>query len=177
MSVYDHLHDGERIELQHPPFYLTNRRLLRNDDATGAFSEVPRIGMTAVERIHVTDHRIMVLGVIMVVSGAILTLTWAPYTAWLAIIVGLAALLMGVEGQARRAPGRLGAHPGVAARAVAAPGLGRRQLRQPAAHHRRREPAARPGVVAPLSHGILAVAAKVLRPQARRCTFNGHFRA
>lgn len=99
MSVYDHLHDGERIELQHPPFYLTDRRLLRSDDATGAFGEVPRVGMTAVERIQVTDHRIMVLGVILVVSGAILTLTWAPYTAWLAVIAGLAALLMGSRGK------------------------------------------------------------------------------
>lgn len=99
MNVYDHLHDGERIELQHPPFYLTNRRLLRNDDNAGSFREVPRIGMTAVERIHVTDHRIMALGVILVVSGAVLTLTWAPYTAWLAIIAGLAALLMGSRGK------------------------------------------------------------------------------
>ncbi len=99
MSVHDHLHDGERIELQHPPFYLTNHRLLRNDDADGVFREIPRIGMTAVERVHVTDHRIMVIGVVLVVSGVILTLTWAPFTAWLAIIAGLAALVMGSRGK------------------------------------------------------------------------------
>ena len=99
MSVYDHLRDGERIELQHPPFYLTNMRLLRSDDADGAFREVPRIGMTAVERVHATDHRIMVAGVVLVVSGVALTLTWAPFTAWLAIIAGLAAMLLGAKGK------------------------------------------------------------------------------
>ena len=99
MSVYDHLQDGERIELQHPPFYLTNYRLLRSDDTDGRFGEVQRIGMTAVERIVTTDHRIMVTGVILVVSGVILTLSWAPATAWLAIIAGVAALLMGAKGK------------------------------------------------------------------------------
>ena len=98
MSVYDHLQPEERIELQHPPFYLTNRRLLRVGD-DGRFGEVSRIGMTAVERVVTTDHRIMVLGVILVVSGAVLTLTWAPYTAWLAIIAGIAALLLGSRGK------------------------------------------------------------------------------
>ena len=98
MSVYDHLRDGERIELQHPPFYLTNMRLLRSDDG-GVFRELPRIGMTAVERVHATDHRIMVVGVALVVSGVVLTLTWAPFTAWLAIIAGLAAMLLGAKGK------------------------------------------------------------------------------
>lgn len=99
MSVYDHLREGERIELQHPPFYLTNLRLLRSDDADGAFREIPLIGMMAVERVHATDHRIMTLGVVLVVSGAVLTLTWAPYTAWLAIIAGVFALLLGAKGK------------------------------------------------------------------------------
>ena len=99
MSVYDHLRDGERIELQHPPFYLTNMRLLRSDDDGGVFRELPRIGMTAVERVHATDHRIMVAGVVLVVSGVALTLTWAPFTAWLAIIAGLAAMLLGAKGK------------------------------------------------------------------------------
>ena len=99
MSVYDHLRDDERIELQHPPFYLTNTRLLRSDDADGIFREVPRIGMTSVDRVHATDHRIMVVGVVLVVSGAVLTLTWAPFTAWLAIIAGLAAMLLGAKGK------------------------------------------------------------------------------
>ena len=99
MRVHDHLLDGERIELQHPPFYLTNRRLLRHDAADGSFREVPRVGMTAVERIHATDHRIMALGVILVVSGVILTLSWAPFTAWLAIVAGIVALFLGSRGK------------------------------------------------------------------------------
>ncbi|MDE2968922.1 MAG: hypothetical protein OXT51_02305 [Chloroflexota bacterium] len=99
MSVHDHLQVDERIELQHPPFYLTNLRLLRSDDGDGSFRELPRIGMTGVERIHVTDHRIMVVGVVLVVSGAVLALTLAPFTAWLAIVAGLFALLMGARGK------------------------------------------------------------------------------
>ncbi len=99
MSIHDHLLDGERIELQHPPFYLTNVRLLRSDEADGIFRDVPRIGMTSVDRVHTTDHRIMIVGVVLVVSGAILTLTWAPFTAWLAIIAGLAAMLLGAKGK------------------------------------------------------------------------------
>lgn len=99
MSVHDHLQGNERIELQHPPFYLTNTRLLRNDESDGIFREIPRIGMTGVERIHTTDHKMMVIGVTLVVSGAILTLSWAPFTAWLAIIAGLFALLLGGKGK------------------------------------------------------------------------------
>lgn len=99
MSVHSHLQEGERIEIQHPPFYLTNMRLLRSDDGDGSFREVPRIGMTGIERIHVTDHRMMVVGVVLIGSGAILTLTLAPFTAWLAIIAGLFALLLGAKGK------------------------------------------------------------------------------
>ena len=147
MSVYDHLQDGERIELQHPPFYLTNYRLLRSDDTDGRFGEVQRIGMTAVERIVITDHRIMVTGVILVVSGVILTLSWAPATAWLAIIAGVAALLMGAKG---KVVGHQVVSPRIAESEqahVAASRLGRGQFREPAPHNHRGEPPPRPGVV------------------------------
>ena len=36
MGVREHLIDGERIVLQHPPFYLTTHRLLRCEDADGS---------------------------------------------------------------------------------------------------------------------------------------------
>ena len=99
MSVHDHLHIGERIELQHPPFYLTNVRLLRSDDGDGTFGEIPLMGLTGMERVYATDHRIMAAGVALTVSGAVLTLTLAPFTAWLAIIAGVVALMMGARGK------------------------------------------------------------------------------
>ena len=103
MSVHDHLTDEERIVLQHPPFYLTTHRLLRCEDENGrdSFREIPLRGMTDVENIQVTDHRIMTVGAVLVVSGVILIATWGLFTAFLAVLGGIAALFLGSKGKVK----------------------------------------------------------------------------
>ena len=103
MSVHDYLTDEERIVLQHPPFYLTTHRLLRCEDENGrdSFREIPLRGMTDVEMIQVTDHRIMTVGAVLVVSGVILIATWGLFTAFFAVVGGIAALVLGSKGKVK----------------------------------------------------------------------------
>jgi hypothetical protein len=102
MGVHEHLGDGERIVLQHNPFYLTTHRLLRCEDISDndSFREIPLMGMTEVEELRVMDHRIMSVGVILVVSGVIIIATWVLFTAFLGVIAGVAALILGAKGKA-----------------------------------------------------------------------------
>ena len=88
--------------LQHPPFYLTTQRLLRSEDVNGSdsFREIPLVGMRAVEELRAIDHRMMTIGVVLVVSGVIIIGTWVLFTAFLAVIAGVAALIIGAKGKA-----------------------------------------------------------------------------
>ena len=101
MGVHEHLIDDERIVLQHPPFYLTTHRLLRSEDVNGSdsFREIPLLGMTEVEKLQVTDHKIMTIGAILVVSSVILMATWGLFTAFLGLIAGIVALVWGSKGK------------------------------------------------------------------------------
>ena len=101
MGVHEHLVDDERIVLQHPPFYLTTHRLLRSEDVNGSdsFREIPLLGMTEVEKLQVTDHKIMTIGAILVVSSVILMATWGLFTAFLGLIAGIVALVWGSKGK------------------------------------------------------------------------------
>ena len=103
MSVHDRLMDDERIVLQHPPFYLTTHRLLRYEDDQGrdSFREISLRGMTEIEEMVATDHRIMAIGVTLVVSGVILIATWGLFTAFLAVVGGIAALILGAKGKVK----------------------------------------------------------------------------
>ena len=101
MGVHEHLIDDERIVLQHPPFYLTTQRLLRSADVNGSdsFREIPLLGMTEVEKLQVTDHKIMSISAILVVSCVILMATWGLFTAFLGLIAGIVALVWGSKGK------------------------------------------------------------------------------
>ncbi len=101
MGVHEHLIDDERIVLQHPPFYLTTHRLLRSEDLNGSdsFREIPLLGMTEVEKLQVTDHKIMSIGAILVVSCVILMATWGLFTAFFGLIAGVVALVWGSKGK------------------------------------------------------------------------------
>ena len=101
MGVHEHLIDDERIVLLHPPFYLTTHRLLRSEDVNGSdsFREIPLLGMTEVEKLQVTDHKIMSIGAILVVSCVILMATWGLFTAFFGLIAGVVALVWGSKGK------------------------------------------------------------------------------
>ena len=101
MGVHGHLVDDERIVLQHPPFYLTTHRLLRSEDVNGSdsFREIPLRGITEVEKLQVTDHKIMTIGAILVVSCVILMARWGLFTAFFGLIAGIVALVWGSKGK------------------------------------------------------------------------------
>ena len=101
MGVHQHLINEERIVLQWPPFYLTTHRLLRCEDVLGneSFREIPIQGIKEVEMLRETDHKIMALGLVLVVSGVILIATWGLVTAFLGVVAGIIALFLGSRGK------------------------------------------------------------------------------
>ena len=101
MGVHQHLINKERIVLQWPPFYLTTHRLLRCEDVLGneSFREIPIQGIKEVEMLRETDHKIMALGLVLVVSGVILIATWGLVTAFLGVVAGIIALFLGSRGK------------------------------------------------------------------------------
>ena len=101
MGVHQHLINEERIVLQWPPFYLTTHRLLRCEDVLGneSFREIPIQGIKEVEMLRETDHKIMSLGLVLVVSGVILIATWGLLTAFLGVVAGIIALFLGSRGK------------------------------------------------------------------------------
>lgn len=101
MGVHQHLISEERIVLQSPPFYLTTHRLLRCEDVLGneSFREIPIQGIKEVETIRETDHKIMTVGLVLVVSGVILIATWGLLTAFLGVVAGIATLFVGSRGK------------------------------------------------------------------------------
>ena len=101
MGVHQHLINEERIVLQWPPFYLTTHRLLRCEDVLGneSFREIPIQGIKEIEMLRETDHKIMSLGLILVVSGVILIATWGLVTALLGVVAGIIALFLGSRGK------------------------------------------------------------------------------
>ncbi|MEC9141026.1 MAG: hypothetical protein VX724_04635 [Chloroflexota bacterium] len=101
MGVHHHLINEERIVLQWPPFYLTTHRLLRCEDVLGneSFREIPIQGIKEVEMLRETDHKIMSLGLVLVVSGVILIATWGLLTAFLGVVAGIIALFLGSRGK------------------------------------------------------------------------------
>ena len=101
MGVHQHLINEERIVLQWPPFYLTTHRLLRCEDVLGneSFREIPIQGIKEIEMLRETDHKIMSLGLVLVVSGVILIATWGLVTAFLGVVAGIIALFLGSRGK------------------------------------------------------------------------------
>lgn len=101
MGVHQHLTNEERIVLQRPPFYLTTHRLLRCEDVVDreSFREIPLRGITEVEKLRETDHKMMSVGSVLVVSSVILIATWGLLTAFLGVVAGVVALFIGSRGK------------------------------------------------------------------------------
>ena len=101
MGVHQHLTNEERIVLQRPPFYLTTHRLLRCEDVADreSFREIPLLGITEVETLRETDHKIMSVGTVLGVSSVILIVTWGLLTAFLGVVAGIVALYFGSRGK------------------------------------------------------------------------------
>ena len=96
MSVRDHLLGGEYILAQSPPLYVTTHRLIRYEEGPGGeeISHYPRERLESVEQERSPDHRIMILGTVVVLGGVYL-LTLGFITSVLAIGVGVAGIFYG----------------------------------------------------------------------------------
>lgn len=98
MKVRDHLLPGEMLVLEHPPFYLTNLRLLREVDGRMKALHLERL--KGVETVRSINHPLMFAGTALVVSGVVL---WASrflvVTPPLIIAAGVGALIWGLHGK------------------------------------------------------------------------------
>ena len=98
MKVRDHLFPGEMLVLDHPPFYLTNLRLLR--DVDGQMKALNLDRLTGVETVRSVRHSLMFAGAALVISGVVL---WASrflvVTPPLILAAGVGALIWGLHGK------------------------------------------------------------------------------
>ena len=101
MAVRDHLLAGEVIVSEHPPFYLTTLRLLHHQQGPEGEQTLalPLERLIGVEEVKSTHHRLMIIGSALLLSGVFLTMTWGLFTAVLAIVGGVVALVMGSRGR------------------------------------------------------------------------------
>ena len=101
MAVRDHLLAGEVIVSEHPPFYLTTLRLLHHQQGPQGEQTLalPLERLIGVEEVKSTHHRLMIIGSALLLSGVFLTMTWGLFTAVLAIVGGVVALVMGSRGR------------------------------------------------------------------------------
>ena len=98
MKVRDHLFPGEMLVLEHPPFYLTTLRLLR--DVEGQMKALPLERLTGVETVRSVNHRLMFAGTALFVSGVVLWATRFLVVTWpLILIAGIGALIWGLRGK------------------------------------------------------------------------------
>ena len=102
MGIRDHLMTGEMVVFEHPPFYLTSRRILRleekdgRDDLKHLFFE----GLVSVELVKLPRHPVMVGGTVMAITGVVLWATGSlPITSFLAIAGGIAVVIFGGMGK------------------------------------------------------------------------------
>ena len=98
MKVRDHLLPGEMLILEHPPFYLTSLRLLREVDGQMKALHLERL--TGVETVRSVNHPLMFAGTALVVSGVVLWATrFLVVTPPLIIAAGVGALIWGLHGK------------------------------------------------------------------------------
>ena len=98
MKVRDHLFPGEMLVLDHPPFYLTNLRLLR--DVEGQMKALHLERLTGVETVRTVNHRLMFAGTALFISGVVLCATGFLVVTWpLILIAGTGALIWGLRGK------------------------------------------------------------------------------
>ena len=98
MKVRDHLFPCEMLVLEHPPFYLTNLRLLR--EVEGQMKSLNLERLTGVETVRSLNHPLMFAGTALVISGVVL---WASrflvVTPPLILAAGAGALIWGFHGK------------------------------------------------------------------------------
>ena len=98
MKVRDHLLPGEMLVLEHPPFYLTTLRLLR--EVEGQMKALPLERLIGVETVRAVNHRLMFAGTALVISGVVLWAIGFLVVTWpLILLAGIGALIWGLRGK------------------------------------------------------------------------------
>ena len=100
MAVRDNLLEGEMSLSQCPPFYATNRRILRTitESAREEIVDLPYYRIESVELMREPRHRLAVAGVIMAFSGVIMWML-GFFTSIPAIAAGVGMILWGARGR------------------------------------------------------------------------------
>lgn len=101
MSLTSHLEPGEEVLARAGPFYATSRRVLRYQLLRGGaedFRQLPYAKISSVEATRMPNHRFMVTGTLIGISGVFITLTLGFFTTILAVPAGIALIILGSRG-------------------------------------------------------------------------------
>ena len=100
MGIRGKLRHEETLISDHQPFYATSQRVIHYEEKDGREElwELSYSRVTSVQVIKLPRHKMMIAGTLMIVGGAILS-TIVFITSWLAIIVGVGAIIYGGMGR------------------------------------------------------------------------------
>jgi hypothetical protein len=100
MGIKEKLRHEETLISDHQPFYATSQRVIHYEEKDGREElwELSYSRVTSVQVIKLPRHKMMIAGTLMIVGGAILS-TIVFITSWLAIIVGVGAIIYGGMGR------------------------------------------------------------------------------
>ena len=101
MGIRERLKHGETIISDHHPYYATSDRVIHYQEIDGREElwELPYARLTSVEVVKLPRHKMMIAGTMLIVGGAIMSVTLQFITSWLAIVGGVAAIIYGGIGR------------------------------------------------------------------------------
>ena len=101
MGIRDQLRPGEVIISDHDPFYASSQRIIHYEerDGKGELRDIPYTSLISIEVIKLPRHKMMVAGTLLIIGGALMAATLQFLTSWLAIFVGVGAIIYGGIGK------------------------------------------------------------------------------
>ena len=101
MDIRELLRHQETVISDHSPYYATSQRLILYQEIDGIkeISEIPYTRLTSIEVVKLPRHKILIAGTMMIIGGAIMAATIQFITSWLAIFVGIGAIIYGGIGR------------------------------------------------------------------------------
>ena len=96
-----HLKDGERIVSQFGPYFATSQRILvvLKKAAETVVDELPYAQLETIDEVSVPNHRKMVVGTILAITGFVLTFGWYMILPLIAAFVGIFMVFQGAVGK------------------------------------------------------------------------------
>ncbi|MCH8311010.1 MAG: hypothetical protein IIB17_11035 [Chloroflexi bacterium] len=95
-----HLKDGERIVSQFGPYFATSQRILvvMKKAAGTVVDELPYTQLETIDEVSVPNHRKMIIGTIMAITGFVLTFGWYLILPLIAAFLGVFMVFQGAVG-------------------------------------------------------------------------------